>query len=65
MPLWIARDDVFIGEQSFAPWHEALDLYEILPVHKNSPPDMARRAQRAVCPDAGVPDGREDIVPSE
>jgi hypothetical protein len=30
------NDDVFLGEKSFAMWHEALDRYETLPVHKNS-----------------------------
>jgi hypothetical protein len=31
------NDDVFLGEKSFATWHEALDRYETRPVHKNSP----------------------------
>lgn len=31
------NDDEFLGEKSFAAWHEALDRYEPLPVHKNSP----------------------------
>ena len=26
-----------LNEKSFATWHEALDRYETLPVHKNSP----------------------------
>jgi hypothetical protein len=59
------NDDVFLGEKSFATWHEALDRYETLPVHKNSPRTWRAGQQRAVCPDAGVPDGREERVPSE
>jgi hypothetical protein len=30
-------NDVFLGEKSFATRHEALDRYETLSVHKNSP----------------------------
>ena len=37
MPFVDANDGVFLGEKSFATWHEALDRYEALPVHKNSP----------------------------
>jgi hypothetical protein len=37
MPFVDTNDDVFLGEKSFATWHEALDRYETLPVHKNSP----------------------------
>ena len=59
------NDDVFLGEKSFATWHEALDRYETLPVHKNSARTWRVGRQRAVCPDAGVRDGREERVPSE
>ena len=31
MPFVDTNDDVFLGERSFATWHEALDHYEILP----------------------------------
>jgi hypothetical protein len=35
---------MFLGERSFAKWHEVLDHYEILP-YKN-PPQTSRRAAR-------------------
>jgi hypothetical protein len=59
------NDDVFLCEKSFATWHEALDRDENLPVHKNSSRTWRAGRQRAACPDAGVPDGREERVPSE
>jgi hypothetical protein len=31
MPFVDTNDDVFLGEKSFATWHEALDHYETLP----------------------------------
>ena len=31
MPFVDTNDDVFLGEKSFAMWHEALDRYETLP----------------------------------
>ena|SRR5437588_12815991 len=31
MPFVDTNDDVFLGEKSFATWHEALDRYETLP----------------------------------
>jgi len=37
MPFVDTNDDVFLGEKSFATWHEALDRSETLPVHKNFP----------------------------
>jgi hypothetical protein len=37
MPFVDNNDDVFPGEKSSATWHEALDRYETLPVHKNFP----------------------------
>ena len=37
MPFVDTNDDGFLGEKSFATWHEALDRYETLPVHKDSP----------------------------
>jgi hypothetical protein len=37
MPFVDTNDDVFLGEESFATWHEALDRYETFPVHKNYP----------------------------
>ena len=37
MPFVDTKDDVFLGKESFATWHEALDRYETLPAHKNSP----------------------------
>jgi hypothetical protein len=47
MPFEDTNHDVFLGEKSFATWHEALDRYETLPVHKNSSRTW-RRAQRSV-----------------
>ena len=44
MPFVDTNDHVFLGEKSFAAWHEALDRYETLPAQEFSP-DMARRAQ--------------------
>ena len=32
MPFVDTNDDVFLGEKSFATWHEALDRYEIMAV---------------------------------
>jgi hypothetical protein len=37
MPFVDTDDGVFLGKKSFATWHEALDCYDTLPVHKNSP----------------------------
>jgi hypothetical protein len=65
MPFVDTNDDVFPGEKSFATWHEALDHYEIPSVHKNPPRTWRPGRQRAVCPDAGVPGGREERVASE
>jgi hypothetical protein len=31
MPFVDTNDKVFLGEKSFATWHEALDRYETLP----------------------------------
>jgi hypothetical protein len=59
MPFVDTNDKVFLGEKSFATWHEALDRYETLPCTRILP-GQARRAAKTVCPDAGVPDGRED-----
>jgi hypothetical protein len=53
MPFVDTDDDVFLGGKSFATWHEALDFYKTLPVHKDSSRG-SRRARRTVCPDAGV-----------
>jgi len=65
MPFVDTNDDVFLGEKSFATWHEALDRYETLPCTRILPGHGAPGGKRAVCPDAGVPDGREERVPSE
>ena len=46
MPLVDTHDDVFLGEKSFATWHEALDHYEILPCTR-------------IVPGHGAPGGKE------
>jgi hypothetical protein len=46
MPFVDTNDDVFLGEKSFAMWHEALDHYETLPY-------------RRILPGHGAPGGRE------
>jgi acyl-CoA thioesterase len=46
MPFVDTNDDVFLGEKSFAMWHEALDHYETLPYTR-------------ILPGHGAPGGRE------
>ena len=46
MPFVDTNDDVFLGERSFATWHEALDHYEILPYTR-------------ILPRHGAPGGKE------
>ena len=46
MPFVDTKDDVFLGEKSFATWHEALDRYETLPCTRILP-DTARRAAKS------------------
>ena len=42
MPFVDTNDDVFLGEKSFATWHEALDRYETLPCTRIIPGHDAR-----------------------
>jgi len=53
---------MFLGERSFATWHEALDHYEILPYTRILPRHGAAGGKELFCPDAGVHDGREERV---
>jgi hypothetical protein len=46
MPFVDTNDDVFLGEKSFAMWHEALDHYKTLPYTR-------------ILPGHGAPGGRE------
>jgi len=46
MPFVDIKDDVFLGEESFATWHEALDHYETLP-------------RTRILPGHGAPGGKE------
>jgi hypothetical protein len=52
MPFVDTNDDMFLGEESFATWHEALDHYETLP-YTRILPDMARRAVKSCLPRCG------------
>jgi hypothetical protein len=45
MPFVDTKDDVFLGEKSFAT-HEALDGYETLSVHRNPPRTWRGRPRR-------------------
>ena len=60
MPFVDTNDDVFLGETSFATWHEALDRYETFRAQESSP-DMARRAAKSCLPRCG----RKERVPGE
>ena len=46
MPFVEINDDVFLGEKSFATWHEALDRYQTLPCTR-------------ILPGHGAPGGKE------
>jgi hypothetical protein len=47
-------------------WIPMMTCFSMKPFRaQESAPDMARRAAKTVCPDAGVSDGREERVPSE
>jgi hypothetical protein len=48
----------------FVDTNDNVFLYETFRAQESAP-DMARRAAKTVCPDVGVPDGREERVPSE
>ena len=49
MPFVDTNDDVFLGEKSFATWHEALDHHETLPYTR-------------ILPGHGAPGGKELFV---
>jgi len=59
MPFVDTDDDVFLGEKSFATWHEALDHHQTLPYTRILPGYGAPDAKELFAPDAGVHDGRE------
>jgi hypothetical protein len=50
MPFVDTNDDVFLGEKSFATWHEALDHDETLPYAR-------------ILPGQGAPGGKELFAP--
>jgi hypothetical protein len=53
MPFVDTNDNVFLGEKSFATWHEALDRYENPSRAQEFFPDTARRAAKSCLPRCG------------
>ena len=48
------------------PFVDTITCFSMRPFRaQESAPDMARRGPKTVCPEAGVPDGREERVPIE
>jgi hypothetical protein len=64
MPFVDTNDDVFLGEKSFATRMRLSTVMRPFRA-KNSPRTWRAGRQRPVCPEAGVPNGREERVPSE